>query len=166
MKRFLFIIALLLVPTLALAGSNIKQKDTGATVWENAGGDQVPVGNPGLTIFLEEIQTARTAYAVTHKSGNIVKIYSVTMGGGENSPNILDFGTSQANGIHIAVSAADFLGTLTIASAISQGEIDSVSYTPGTDFNIAVSAGDAVYVHTDGGGSTGGTDVIVTIIIE
>ncbi len=162
MKRFLLIIALLLVPTLALAGSNIKQKDTGATVWEDQDGFQVPVGTSGLTIHLDDASSASTAYVVTHKAGNVIKIYTIAGETNTAAPAILDFGVANADGIHTLISGAGG----TISYAISNiGEIDSITFTPGTTPNIAVTQGEAIWIHSDGA-STGTSNVRATIIIE
>ncbi len=170
MKRFLLIIALLLVPSLALAGENIKQKGTGATVWENADGDQVPVGTPGLTVHLVDISTAATSYVVTHKTGNIIKIYSVAHGANTAVPALVDFGVVETNGVHVGISSTGVgspaENSNQISMAISNaGEIDSITFTVGTNPNIAVTQGQAIWVHTDGA-STTAAGAHFTVIIE
>lgn len=170
MKRLFLIFALLLVPSLAFAGENIKQKDTGATVWENQDGDQVPVGSPGLTIHLDDASTASTAYVVTHKTGNIIKIYTVAGEVNTTAPAILDFGVVETNGVHIGLSSnagdTPAVNQNTISYAISNiGEIDSIAFVPGTSPNIAVTQGQAIWIHSDGA-STSASNVRATIIIE
>ncbi len=161
MKRFLFVIALLLVPTLALAGSNIKQKDTGATVWEDHDGNQVPVGNPGLTVLLENVSTASTAYVVSHKAGKITKVYSVLFGAITTANAILDIWI--ANSTTPTLFDLVTLSTpMTLAwSGSAAGDIDTAAPTGAN----TVTQGQAIAIHTDGG-STDDIDAVITIVIE
>ncbi len=166
--RVLLLLAVVLtLPLIAEAGWNIKQKGTGATVWENQDGETVTVGDSGLTVLLEDVSTASTAYVVTHRAGNIVKIYSVLFGAITTADATLDFaiisdGTTNAVSGGTGVTGA----TITIAfSGSASGDVDSITFTPGTDPAIAVSSGDVVTVHT-AGGSTLDIDAVITIIIE
>jgi len=164
---------LVAIPLYAEAGSNIKQKDTGATVWENQDGEQLSVGDSGLTIFLEDVSTSSTAFVVTHRTGNVIKIYSVLHGEIANVDAVLDFGyaVSPQSGEYQAISSAGTTndpqgGIITISFADGvTGTVDSVSFTVGTDPKLAVTQGTALWVHTDGG-STTNADATITIIIE
>lgn len=154
-------VVVLSVSFMAVAGSNIKQKDTGATVWEDQDGKQVPVGTPGLTILLENVSSASTAYVVTHKAGKIVKVYSVLFGQITAADAAVD--------IFIANAASPTFFDLVTPSATltlswvgsAAGDIDTISPTAAN----AVSQGQTLAVHTDGA-STTDIDAIITIIIE
>lgn len=165
------VVAVLSVSFFAEAGSNIKQKDTGATVWENQDGEQVPVGNPGLTVLLEDVSTASTAWVVSHKSGDIIKIYSTSFGEITTADAVLDFGIALSPGnLYQSISSAGTnnpqggIITITKTAAVT-GSVFSVTFTPGTDIPTGVTAGQAIWVHTDGG-STIDIDAVITIIIE
>lgn len=165
-------LALLALPLVAEAGSNIKQKDTGATVWENQDGEQVPVGNPGLTVLLEDVSTASTAYVVTHKAGNIVEIYSTLFAAITTADATLDFGRVESDGgVYQSISSASTSndpqgGVITITGiGSSAGDVDSVTFTVGTDPALGVSQGQTIWIHTDGS-STTDADAVITIIIE
>ncbi len=170
MKR----LALLLVMALAFAvpsqaGWNIHQKDTGAAVWQNGDGDQVPVGDSGLTVLLEDVSTASTAYVVSHKSGNIVKIYSVMHGILTIADAALDFGVVSGSSASVVTQVSGGV-TLTLATTGPAGEVDSIAFRPnGTGANatsnLTVNQGDAIYIHTDGA-STTDVDATITIVIE
>ena len=162
MKRIFLTLFALLLAMPAYAGSNIRQKDTGATVWEEAGGTQVPVGDSGLTVLLENISSASTAYVISNKTGNVVKIYSVAFGATTVANAVLDFGTL-TGGVFTAISGAG--GIITIAGTGAAGDIDSVTFTPGTSPDLDVNQGEVVWVTTDGG-STGDVDAVITFIIE
>ena len=157
---------LMWIPIAAEAGSNIKQKDTGATVWENQDGDQYPAGDSGLTVLLEDLSTASTAYVVSHKSGNIVKIWSVLLGAITTADAVLEFHVVDPQSGTVAVSEN---GTLTISagsgSGAVTGDIDSVDYSSDPLASTAVTQGDAIAVTTNGG-STRDFDAVITIIIE
>ena len=150
----------------AEAGSNIKQKDTGATVWEKANGDQFPAGDSGLTVLLEDLSTASTAYVVSHKSGNIVKIWSVLLGAITTADAVLEFAVVDPSAGTVAVSEN---GTLTISagsgSGAVTGDVDSVDYSNDPLAVTAITQGNAIAIHTDGG-STRDFDAVITIIIE
>ncbi len=161
MRKLLLTLFVLLLPFAAYAGSNIKQKDTGATVWEDHDGKQVPVGDSGLTVLLENVSSASTAYIVTHKAGKIVKVYSVLFGQITAANAAVD--------VHIANSTTPTTfnlvtpgGTLTLAwSGSAAGDIDTASPTA---LNT-VTQGQTIAVHTDGS-STTDIDAVITIVIE
>ena len=152
---------LVAIPLYAEAGSNIKQKGTGATVWEDQDGKQVPVGTAGLTVLLENVSSASTAYVVTQKAGKIVKIYSVLFGQITAADALVDVFISNAT----SPTFFDLVtpsGTLTLSWVGSAaGNVDSASPTAAN----AVSQAQTIAVHTDGG-STTDIDAIITIIIE
>ena len=164
----LALVAVLSVSFMAEAGSNIKQKDTGGTVWENHDGDQVPVGDSGLTVILENVSSASTAYVITHKAGDIVKIYSAIHGVITVNGATLDFGLVDGAVFQSISSAAvgndPQGGTLAITTGAA-GDVDSVTFVVGRDPALAVSQGQAIWIHTDGG-STTDIDATITIIIE
>ncbi|KKL49082.1 hypothetical protein LCGC14_2319070 [marine sediment metagenome] len=152
---------------MAEAGSNIKQKDTGATVWENQDGDQIPVGDSGLTVLLENVSSASTAFVVTHRAGNIVKIYSAIHGVITVQGATLDFGSfdgSFADHMSAASGVAASAVTLEITTGAA-GDLDSVTFVVGSDGALAVTQGQVIFIHTDGG-STTDIDATITIIIE
>ena len=172
----LFAVALLALPLAAYAGSNIKQKDTGGTVWEDASGNQVPVGDSGLTFLIHDVSLASTAYVVTNKAGNIVRIYSVIQSPVTSGNAILDFGRVESDGgVYQSISTSKTGnrpegGTITIdgfdsATGNFAGNVDSVTFTVGVDPQLAVSQGQSIWVHSDGG-STNAVSAYITIIIE
>lgn len=168
MKKFILGLALMLLMALQApadaANWNVKQKDTGAAVWEESTkSTQVPVGDSGLTVLLENVSSASTAYVVSHKTGNIVKIWSVAHGATTVDNASLSFYVVESNGVHTQVSGSG--GTITIAGTGSAGDIDSITFTPGTTPNIAITQGQAIAVVTDGG-STTDVDATITIVIE
>ena len=169
---------LVAIPLYAEAGSNIKQKDTGGTVWEDADGNQVPVGTAGLSVYIEDISEASTAYIVTHKAGNIVKIYSVIVAAVTSGDAVLDFGRVEqqtASGVFQSISSsktgnAPEGGIITItghttSDGSTTGDVDSIVFTVGLDPTLAVSQGQAIWIHSDGG-STNAVSAFITIIIE
>lgn len=169
-----FAIAVLLaIPLVAEAGSNIKQKDTGATVWENADGDQLPVGDTGITVLLEDVSSASTAYVLTTRAGNIVKIWTVLHTAITTADAVLDFGRVESpGGVYQSISSSSVGnaptegGIVTITGIGSAaGDVDSVTFTVGTDPRIAVSAGQSIWIHTDGA-STTDADATIFIFIE
>lgn len=184
MKTFLFsLLAALVLAFPALARSEIVQKDTGGTVWEKGGGinegDQFPAGDSGLTVLFRDLTTAATAYVISHKSGNVVKIYSV-LTGAITAPN-QEFDFHIGDGTRSKpISGTSALIITAVGSAT--GDIDSITYriglcgaeTVGCTFapNTAISQGDSIAIHGDGGAVEIGSgddlnrDAVITIIIE
>ena len=173
MKQIIcFLAALMFCSVSAHAGWNVKQKDDGSTVWVNPDAKEVPVGDSGLTVHLEDVSTASTAYVVAHKSGNIVKAYSTIFGALDSGAfdATIDFfvveGASPAVVTSVSAASGNGAGTITIAATGSlAGTQDSVSWTVGTDSGLSVSQGDIIAVHTDGS-SVNDVDASITIVIE
>ena len=181
------IVALLAIPLAAEAGSNIRQKDTGATVWQDQDGIESPVGESGLVIIINDVSTAQTAYVITHRAGNVVKIYSVinefaSFGspreGVTTADTVIDFGyvVGESAGTQLSISSTNLTdvdvqgGVITITGHTTSdgsqaGDLDSVVFTVGTDPQISVSQGQVIWAHTDGG-STNAVSAHITIIIE
>lgn len=163
MKRLLStLVALLFVVGVAHAGWNIQQGDQNNTDWVNQDGISVPVGESGLNVLVENISTASTSYVVTDRAGKISKVYSVAYGATTVDNALLDFGVVSTAGTHTPASGG---ATLTIAGTGAAGDIDSLTFDLGSDSNLTVEQGQAIWVHTDGG-STGDVDAMITIVIE
>jgi len=161
MRLFLSLIAAaFLFGSVAEAGSNIKQKGSGATVWQDNNGNEVPVGDSGLTVTLDAVSTAGTTYVVSHKAGKIVKIYAVEQGTYTAQSDVfaLTFAIG-SDGQFAPISAG---ATLTM-SATSGGTVDSISPS---DSAVDVSAGEAIAIISDGGSTGAAVQGVVTIVIE
>ena len=177
MRKFAFLLSALLSISLvtgAYAGSNIVQKDTGATVWEDDSGTQSPVGDSGLTVNMPTVSTASTVYVVSHKKGTLVKAYAIAYGITANSsePARLDFHVLNATtqgwfealtGTVAGASAVNRLTMLTTAT----GSIASVTFADITTSTAQVDAGDVIAIHTDGVSTGAQVDnATIVLIIE
>jgi len=142
---------------------NIKQKDTGATVWENSSGVQYSVGNGGLTVTITDISSALTYYVVSHKPGVIAKIYGIINGLPTGSAGaVLSFRIG-SNGQYAPISSGG--NTLTLTGT-THGSVST--YTPSTDVTVAgktVGQGEAIAI-VNSGAATDTNPATITIVIE
>lgn len=163
MRKLIAVLAGLLVMALAMpaeASWNIKQKDNGSTVWTD-GSVEVPAGDSGLTVRMDDVSTAATVFVVSHKKGKIKKVYGVahsTYTAGSNA-SVIDIGI--ADGTTSTFTPISAGATITMATTI-QGKANSVSPA---DVNVNVNQGDVISIHTDGA-ATGTTAATFTIVIE
>lgn len=161
-------LCLLLLPFLLLGlasaeAANIKQKDTGATVWVDSNGNEWPVGDTGLTIVISEISGALTDYVLSHRPGLITKIYVVPNSDGDSgiSGSIFTFAVDlDADGNFTETGEA--FGALHTLTATTAAGVPA-SLTISTGYTIGV--GDVISIKSDGT-STGITTGSVTIVIE
>ena len=157
MKRFLpLLVALVLVPSLAFAGWNIRQSDDGTVDWVNGDGDTIPVGRD-LTVLLENVSTASTTFMVSPIAGDLAQIQSVL------------FGAIATHDISLTVSVAsvgttaftDYGTTLDIAfSNSADGDVDTLTLS-----DQAVAVGDVIAITTSGY-STNDIDAVLVIRVE
>lgn len=160
-----FIIALLaafLWAGSAYAGANIVQKDTGATVWEDADGDQWPAGDSGLQVYVADIATEATDFVVSGKAGIITKVYIVPLGAftAGSAESVFDLGIDPDGDGSFTLFDTAALEVVTVATGTAGV---SSSLVPTNTYNVNV--GDVISVHGDGS-ATGTTEGMVTIIIE
>ena len=64
----------------AYASWNIRQNDDGTAAWVNRDGDAYPIGRTYLTVNLENLGTASTAYVSVPFAGSIFQVDSVVHG--------------------------------------------------------------------------------------
>jgi len=151
------LVALVLVPSLAFAGWNIRQDDTGKTEWVNGDGDTIPVGRD-LTVLLENVSTASTTFMVSPISGDLAQIESVL------------FGAIATHDISLTVSVASVgttaftpydTDTLDIAfSNSAAGDVDTLTLS-----GQSIVEGDVIAITTSGY-STNDIDAVLVIRIE
>lgn len=170
MKRFLVLIALLLIPSLAFAGWNLRQKDDGSTVWTNEDSKDVPVGDAGLTVVITDISTAGSAYITSHKAGNLKTIYAVVSDTLGTAPVVLSFHISDytTNATASGPQSVSTGATITIPDGGAGGDMVSVSPLidkPDGETTTTVNQGDVIIVYTNGA-STGTASAAITYIIE
>jgi hypothetical protein len=187
MKKILGTVAALLVMTgvvgIAWGGWNIKQNDDGSTSWVNVDGDAYPVARAYLTVNLENLGTASTAYISVPYAGSIFQVDSVVHGDvktasetltisimSEVSPGRDFMAISTNNTITIASANADTTGTYLLGGP---GDRDSSGEMAGraSDHSTTseqlsgppnVPAGGTIAISTKG---DSGADVDATIII-
>ena len=158
----LLLVALFAVP--ALSAWNLRQKSSGGAVWIDQNSVEVPVGSAGLTVRIPDISTASTSFVVSHKSGNIVRIWHVLGGQITGTNSLLSFTIVSDTGTQTAVSGGSTLTIPAVGSATAN--IASVTYVPGSyQPGLSVTQGYAIGVRTDGGSSTT-SESWVTIVIE
>jgi hypothetical protein len=158
MKRFLpLLVALVLVPSLAFAGWNIRQSDDGTADWVNGDGETVPVGRD-LTVLLENVSTASTTFLVSPIAGKVTQIQTVLHGALANADAILDVGVAPAGSTVFAPYTSSDV-TLTQSSSAA-GDVDTLTLS-----SQSVEAGGVIAIHTNGG-STNDVDVTIVIRIE
>jgi hypothetical protein len=167
MRAFAVLLAVLFAVSPAYAGSNIKQKDTGATVWSDQNSIDVPIGSSGLVVGISDLATSATVFVVTHKPGRVIKAYVVRNRAADAASDssiltvyIAKFLTSTTQFTPISIGAE-----LTTATP-HDGAISSMSpaYT-----GVEAKQGSVIAVHTDGGETCSGTvgcEANVTIVIE
>lgn len=170
MKRLLTLIVLLLIPSLAFAGWNLRQKDDGSTVWTNEDSKDVPVGDSGLTVVITDLSTAGSAYITSHKAGKLKRIYAVASDGLQGSDVILSFHISdyQTNVTESGPTPISTGATITIPTGGAGGDMVSVSPLidkPTAGQTETVNQGDVIIVYTNGGTSSNASAEI-TFIIE
>lgn len=175
MKRLLVLVALLLIPAVAYAGWNIRQKDDGSTVWTNEDSVDVPVGDSGVTVNLEDISTASSAYIVSHKAGTLKRIWVVVNGtlsvaAPTLSFHISDYSSLVENATASGPTPVSTGATITLALTGAAGDRSTVAPVlgprPATDGStVSVNQGDVIIVYTNGV-STGDVDGTITYIIE
>lgn len=170
MKRLIVLIALLLIPAVAYAGWNIRQKDDGSTVWTNEDSKNVPVGDSGLTVRITDISTAGSAYITSHKAGNLRTIYAVVDGKLSTADAVLSFHISdyQTNNTTNGPTPISTGATITIPTGGLPGDMVSVSPLidkPTAGQTTVVNQGDVIIVYTNGA-STNAATATITYIIE
>lgn len=168
MKRLLVVIALLLIPAVAYAGWNIRQKDDGSTVWTNQDSKDVPVGDSGLTVLLEDMSSASSAYITSHKAGTLKKIYVTAFGSLTIAPAVLSFHISDTStGVSTGPTPISTGATITFPTTANAGHVVSVSPVLNVQdgSTVTVGQGDVIIVYTNGA-STTDVDGVVTFVIE
>jgi hypothetical protein len=156
--------ALLLVAGPAYAGSNIKQKASGATVWIDQNSIEVPVGDSGLVVEISDYSTAATAAVVSHKAGKIVKVYATRTGRAANAAS-----ASSTLTISIGDGSTATFTPISAGATISTatGFVGAKASVSPADSNVDVSQGDVITVYTNGGETCGTPcEGNVTIVIE
>ena len=156
MKRFsLILAALVLVPSLAFAGFNIRQSDDGTTDWVNGDGETVPVGRD-LVVLLENVSTASTTFIVSPVAGEISEIEAVLHGAIATHDISLEVSVASAGATAFTPYATD---TVNISNASSAaGDVDTLSLTGQT-----VEDGGVIAITTSGYSTN---DVDATIVIR
>jgi|TARA_R110001583_G_scaffold20930_12_gene79867 hypothetical protein len=125
MKKLLNAVAVMLVMTLAAgayAGWNIRQNADGTTSWVNVDGDSYPVAREYLTVNLENLGTASTAYISVPFAGSIVQVDAIVNGVVTTTTETLTVSIMSTTS-----PGADFIkisnnNTLSVASAIVTGQ--------------------------------------------
>lgn len=158
MKRLLGLLGVLvLVPSLAIAGWNIRQEADGTATWINGAGETVPVGRD-LTVLLEDVSTASTTFVVSPVSGTVTWIRSAMHG--EISTHDVSLTMSIASSG--STTFTDAAGSIAISfSETSSGTMDEAVITSGG----TVAEGGVIAIRTSGY-STTDTDATITIRIE
>jgi|DEB0MinimDraft_6_1074348.scaffolds.fasta_scaffold16809_1 hypothetical protein len=158
MKRYLpLLAALVLVPSLAFAGWNIRQDGTGTAEWVNGDGDTVPVGRD-LTVLLENVSTASTTFVVSPIAGTLSQVESVLFGAIATHDISLTVSVASAGTTAFTPYATD---TLDISfSNSAAGDVDTLSLSDQT-----VEEGGVIAITTSGY-STNDIDATLVIRIE
>lgn len=160
MRKLLFLL-FLLIPSLAFAGSNIRQNSDGSTSWVDENSVSWPVGDTGLAVNFVDLSTASTVFVTSDRPGRIKRVYATHNGGfsSGSASSVLTIGIDgDGDGNFTAISAG---ATLTVATAITGG-MSSVTPDP---VNVSVGQGDVISIKSNGGG-TGTTIGTITIVIE
>ena len=161
MKKYIYALALLLIAGTAAASWNLRQTDEGGVVIINGDSVTSPLGGGVITVELDNVSTASTAYIVTHRPGKIKKAYVV---------------------IHSAITSASPSITLHLQDTTTPSQYTQVSNPAGgavqpgdapagssgsNTFTNAndVSQGQVIAVVTDGG-STNTSRGTITLVIE
>lgn len=168
MKRFIcFLAALVFCSNLAQAGWNLKQNADGTAVWIDGKSVEVPIGDSGLVVSLSALQTAGTAFVVSHKKGKITKYYVTPENGvtGTSTLNIYIRSSSDTQGTFTAVSDGSTIAVTGVTPGYSYSrDITGLDNTNGGISN-SIEQGDVIAIGNNGSASTGGVGV-VTIVIE
>ena len=166
MKKYILIVLALLVPTVALAAENLRQKGHGGAVWvQSKDGTTHPAG--GVVVGqMTDLITAATHYVMAHKTGNIMKVYTTLQAAITGNSAL----TIMSNNSDILGSGESFTNTghtLTLtASGSAAGDVDSSVITSATTAT-KVNQGDVIAIVGDGGSTAGGAGGITyTIVIE
>lgn len=160
MKKLAIALLALLIPSVAMAGWNIRQNDDGTTVWVNGEGETAAVGSPGLTVTITDLSTAATRMVVSDRAGKIKKVYGVVEDAhtaGEAAPLITVLVQNSTAGQFTPISDGV---TLSMATD-TPGSNASISPSYGND----IVEGGVIAVHTGGQSSTRASGTI-TIVIE
>lgn len=151
------------------ANTNLVQRDDGRTLFADGDGNTVPAGDPGLSVFLEDVSTASTTYVVAHKAGRVTKIYSV-LHGAITTTDAQIIASIISGGSATTIGATVTSLTITAVGSAA-GDVDSFAPDIGTNTDDgtvrtnAVTIGDVIAIHTDGASLTD-IDVTITVVIE
>lgn len=166
MKKYLIIALALAIPAVAFAAENLSQRRHGGALWvQNKDGTNHPVGGV-LTTDFTNLVSAATKYIRAHKTGNIMKVYSVLQAAITDADATI---TVMSNNSDVVGAGEAFTNTghsLTVANSGSAvGDIDSSVLTSATTAT-KVSQGDLIAIQSGGGSGGGAGGLSVTIVIE
>jgi hypothetical protein len=161
MKRWIMAAVLVCMAGTAMANWNLRQQADGGTVWINGQSVTVPVGGGIITVELDDVSTASTAYIVTHRPGLIKKAYLVIHSAITSaSPSITVFLQSTSDKTQYT-QVSNPSGAAVQPSDAPAGSSGSVTFTN----TNTVSQGQVIAVVTDGG-STNTSRGTITLVIE
>ena len=166
-----------LITSVAWAAQNLKQKDTGAAVFEDtrtiAPYNQAPAGDSGLTVHVTDFSDPMTTFVVSGKSGFIRKIFLVANGNSGPSTTTVNFyventqaNTNQFRLVSSGVATGYPFTTIQIKTSSFGGWVSSITFPPYIRSRSNwVTQGSVIGVQSDGAGTSvvSGT---VTIVIE
>jgi hypothetical protein len=153
------LLALLFVPSLAFAGTNLKQKDDGTAVWQDTLGNEYPVRDIHLTTRIADVSTAATAYVVSPATNvKVTSIRAVIFAAVTVADSLIRASVVNSSGTFVRA-----LLPLTAAVVAGSGAGTVITLSP-TSANF-LEAGQSVAIHTDGG-STTTSETIITVTLS
>lgn len=177
MKKLLALLGLALGLALAqpaFAGGWSIQQEAENSRWLDDQGNRMPLGDTsGIPFVFSSLATNLTVYAVSPKTGYVVKAYYVTgspAAGSTNAVNLVDFWLeSVSEGRFTRITAMQFriMGNTDAAKSDVVWAATPVYGGTGTKYpdSARVYAGQVIAVHT-GGGGTGASPVTITVVVE
>lgn len=157
MKRLLSLIAaLVLVPTLAFAGWNLRQSDDGTAEWIDGDADTIPIGRD-LHVRMADMSTAATVFVVSPITGTLTQIWTVLHGAITTADSLVTVSVAPAD----STTFVDYTSQdLTVGwSGSAAGTMDTMTLT-----GVQVDAGGVIAIRTDGSSTnTALTDVTIRI---
>lgn len=152
-------LALLLVPSLAFAGTNIKQNADGTASWVDTPGNTYPIREVHLNTRLTDVSTAATAYVVSPATNlKVTSIRAVIGNTVAGSNSVLRAGVMSAAGAVVRVFTP---ATVAVVATSVTGTVFTLSPTSSN----AIEAGQSVFIYTDGG-STNVSETNITVTLS
>lgn len=153
------LLALLFVPSLAFAGTNLKQKSDGTAVWQDSLGNEYPVRDIHLNTRITDISTAATAYVVSPATNvKVTSIRAVIFAAITGSDSIIRASVVNSSGTFVRAM-------LPLTAAVVAGSSAGAAFTLSPTSSNFLEAGQSIAIHTDGG-STTTSETILTVTLS